>query len=98
MKMKKKVTFTGKPDGDGECFCWLGVSKQEKIKIIGKRDYESDRRLTEDFLKSQCAEKGDDFCETMVERRLEDLHPGEIFAAMGLDKSKKYKFTITVQE
>jgi hypothetical protein len=79
----KTVSFTGTASGDGECFCWDKVNKEDKIAILGAEIYKMDEELAQD-------------CGTMAD--LERLYPGDVMIALGCQKDKKYKFIVLAEE
>jgi hypothetical protein len=93
-----RVSFSGKLSGDGECFQWSDISKEDKIKIVGEKQYEEDRELEEETLREYCQDTGSDFCPAIIERRLQTLSPDEVCNCLGLESGKKYKFTISAEE
>lgn len=94
----KELSFTGKVGGDGECFCWNGVPKEDKIQIEGEPAYEADRLLEEEFRQEEAEMRGVPFDPQSVETAMQILYPGEIMIALGIDPEKRYRFTVSAEE
>jgi hypothetical protein len=92
------ITFVGTSGGDGECFCWKEVQRGDKIAIIGQENYDTDRSLEEDFIKYSAQEYKQQYDHLQVEREMEMLYPGDVMLSLGVEKGKKYKFTISAEE
>ena len=96
--MKNKVTFIAKISGDGECFLWSGVSEEDKIGVVGAEDFETDRKLEEETCRETCQMRGVEFEPKLVQAYLEQLYPGDVMRALGVERDKKYKFTVTAEK
>jgi len=94
----KSVSFIGIESGDCECFCWREVRQEDKIAIVGSENYETDRKLEEEFRKDQARDLGRPFDSKDVEKAMEMLYPGDVMIALGVKPDKKYRFTVTAEE
>jgi hypothetical protein len=84
----KSITFSGVESGDGECFCWGNVSESDMKKVLGEEGYaievEDEQEMAEEFNREP--------------RTPNRLWPNQVFNALGLDPTKRYKFTIMIEE
>ena len=92
------ISFVGSQSGDGECFCWREVQRGDKIAIIGQENYDRDRNLEEEFRKDCYSPAQTEFDVNAVERTMEMLYPGDVMQILGVERDKKYKFTVTAEE
>ena len=92
------VFFDAVVCGDGECFCWDQVKREDKVRIVGEDNYRTDLSLEEDFHKEIARERGVPYDETAVQRALEHLYPGDVMIALGCKPNKRYRFTVSVEE
>ena len=92
------ISFVGVATADGECFCWTEVQRGDKVAIIGQESYDADRRLQEDFRKSYAYAHQEEYDAAVVEHAMETLYPGDVMLALGAERGKKYKFTISAEE
>jgi len=94
----KKVEFTGRIGGDGECFFWTEVSEKDKKAIIGKQNYETDRKLEEETQREIFQMQNVEFDEKLINTYMSQLYPGDVMCVLGIERDKKYKFTIIAEE
>jgi len=94
----KEVTFTAEAGGDGECFRWQGLSKKDKIGIVGEPYYDEDRLLTEEWVQDEAEMRDVAFDPEKVEQVLGNCYPFEIMEALGVNREKRYRFTISAEE
>ena len=92
------LSFVGIKSGDGECFCWRGVQRGDKVVAIGQEAYDRDRAFEEDFRKEWAKDTHQKYDPAEVERAMEMLYPGELMDALGVVAGKRYRFTISAEE
>ena len=90
----KSISFVGIPGGDGECFIWSGLSKEDKINIIGQDNYDYDLKWETEFYKEYKPETFED----SVSERMGRIYPSEVLESLGAEDGKKYRFVISVEE
>lgn len=90
----KEVSFIAQVGGDGECFRWEGISKKDKIQIVGEPSYEQDRQLEEEWMREDAEIRGLEFDPKKVEQSLQVCYPDQIMGALGVNREKRYRFTV----
>lgn len=88
----KQISFVAETGGDGECFCWDNLSKQDKVGVVGESEYEN----TVTFYRSD--DEFDEEYEQMLQVELKRLYPDTVMNALEVKEGRKYRFTISVEE
>ena len=97
----KSVTFTTRSGGDGECFCWKDISKEDMIAVLGEEEYKEELKYKIDTQK----EINKDI-RTLAQRpppeAISILYPNDVLRACGVDSieepDQKYKITVSVEK
>ena len=96
----KSVTFTTRSGGDGECFCWKDISKEDMIGVLGKAEYEEELKHKIGIQKDM-----NEIITTPepLPEAISILYPNDVLKACGVDRledppDQKYKITVSVEK
>lgn len=93
----KSVTFVARSGGDGDCFIWKDISKEDMIAVLGVKGYEEELKHKIDMQKE--INKDIRTPEPLPEA-VSILYPGDVLSACGVDylAGEKYGITVSVKK
>lgn len=96
----KEIEFEAQLGGDGECFCFSNIPKEDILKILGEEEYNDRVKEVMSYREEIEARTGiHDNSEVVLSR----LYPTEVLIyALGCDmvndRSRKYKIKIALEK
>jgi len=93
----KSVTFKARSGGDGECFRWEDISKEDMIAVLDEEEYEKELKDKVDLQKEI---NEDIITPEPLPEAISTLHPGDVLSACGVDylADEKYEITVSVKK